>query len=260
MASTIRATPGEDLAGALQRPSEAPALGRELEQLGMTVAHELKNPLTAVKAFAQLGLRNPAEAASHERLGVIEREVTRMQEILRTCLSSTRRIDLVRRTRVALGPLVSETLLVLSAWANGAGVQLLSRGDATVDADPSRLKEALLNLVANAIEATPPGGEVVVQVQARGGAAEIVIRDTGRGMPAEILQRMGTPFFTTREEGSGLGVALAHAVIASHGGALRYESEPGMGTTVRATLPGGARASRHPGWNDRSTAGALSSR
>ena len=66
---------------------------------------------------------------------------------------------------------------------------------------------------------------------------EIVVRDTGRGMAAETLRRIGTPFFTTRDDGTGLGVVLARSVIAQHGGSLRYESEPGKGTRVSVTLP-----------------------
>jgi len=210
---------------------------RSLEQVGAKVAHELKNPLTGVKALVQLGLRNPAEAASRERLEVVEREVTRMQEILQNYLSFTRPLQAVSPSRVELGSLVSDALHVLSARADEARVRLFGRGDATVDADPRRLKEALLNLVANAIEATPPGGEVTVEVGASGDGAEIVVRDTGRGMPASTLSRIGTPFFTTREEGTGLGVVLARSVIAQHGGSLRYESEPGKGTRVRVALP-----------------------
>ena len=71
--------------------------------------------------------------------------------------------------------------------------------------------------------------------------AEILVRDTGRGMPPETLRRLGTPFYTTREDGTGLGVVLARAAIALHGGFLRYDSEPGKGTTVTATLPCRAR-------------------
>jgi two-component system, NtrC family, sensor histidine kinase HydH len=146
--------------------------------------------------------------------------------------------------RVELGPLVSDTLLVLSARADDAGVRLYAQGDASIEADPRRLKEALLNLVANSIEATPPGGEVVVEVRPAGDATEIVIRDTGRGMPAETLGRIGTPFFTTRDDGTGLGVVLARSVVAQHGGSLRYESEPGRGTRVTVALPRAARGGR----------------
>ena len=212
------------------------------DQMGAKIAHELKNSLTAVKALVQLGLRNAAESPSHGRLAVIEKEITRTQEILNRFLSSARPLEEVKRARIHLKPLVSETLLLLSGQANDARVRLLGRGEAIVDADPNRLKEALLNLVANAIEATPPGGEVVVEVRPSAGQTGIVVRDTGCGMPSETLRRLGTPFFTTREGGTGLGVVQARSVIALHGGSLRYESEPGKGTTVRATLPSRERA------------------
>ncbi len=211
---------------------------RDLEEMGVKVAHELKSPLSAVKALVQLGLRNPAERASHERLAVVEREVGRMQEILQGYLLSTRPLEEMAPERVHLGPLVSDALAVLSARADGARVRLSSRGDACVEGDPRRLKEALLNLVANGIEATPPGGEVVVEVHSAADQIEIVVRDSGVGMPPETLRCLGTPFFTTRQEGTGLGVTLARSVIELHGGSLRYESELGKGTTVRAALPG----------------------
>ena len=213
-----------------------------LEQMGAKVAHELKNPLSAAKALVQLGLRNPAEGPSHQRLALLEREVTRMQEILQSYLSSCRPPEVMATARVHLGRLVSETLLVLSARADAAGVRLSSRGDALVEGDPRRLEEALVNLVANGIEATPPGGEVVVEVRPDSDRIEILVRDTGCGISPETLSRLGTPFFTTREEGTGLGVALARSTIALHGGSLSYESEPGKGTTVRARLPSRTRA------------------
>jgi signal transduction histidine kinase len=160
-----------------------------------------------------------------------------MQEILQNYLSFTRPLQGLAPRHVRLGPLVSDTLLVLAARADDARVRLYAQGDASIEADPGRLKEALLNLVANAIEATPPGGEVVVEVEPRGEAVELAVRDTGRGMHAETLSRIGTPFFTTREGGTGLGVVLARSVIAQHGGSMCYESEPGKGTRVQVTLP-----------------------
>jgi signal transduction histidine kinase len=217
--------------------AEALTRAEALEQIGAKLAHELKNPLTGVKALVQLGARNPAEAASHERLEVVEREVSRMQEILQNYLSFTRPLQELAPRRVALGELVSDTLAVLSARADAARVRLYTQGEATLDADPSRLREALLNLVANAIEATAPGGEVEVAVSPAREAAEVVIRDTGRGMGADVLRRLGTPFFTTRDDGTGLGVVLARSVVAQHGGSMRYDSEPGQGTRVTLTLP-----------------------
>jgi two-component system, NtrC family, sensor histidine kinase HydH len=216
---------------------EACALG-DPDQVRARMAHELKNVLTGVKALVQLGLHNSAETASHERLATVEREIARMQEILRTYLSSARPRVEVTPERIDLGPLVAEVLGVLSTRAAQAEVRLFAQGNARVEVDPRCLEEALLNLVANGIEATPPGGQVMVEVRPSGEDIEIVIRDTGPGMPRETLRRVGTPFFTTRAEGTGLGVLAARSAIAQHGGTLRYESEPGKGTTVRATLPG----------------------
>ncbi len=207
------------------------------DRLGPAVLHGVKSSLAAMKALVQLGLRNPAEGASHGRLATIEGAVARMQEILDGYLSSTGPLEAVRLLRTELGQLVTETLQLLSAQASQAGVRLLGRGGAVVEVDARRLKEAVINLVSNAIEATPPGGEVVVEVHPSPGQAELVVRDTGRGMAPETLRRLGTPFFTTRRDGTGLGVVLAHSVIAQHGGSMRYESQPGKGTTVRATLP-----------------------
>jgi two-component system, NtrC family, sensor histidine kinase HydH len=225
------------LARARDEETEALERAQDLEQTGIELAHELKNPLAALKALVQLGLRSPAERPSHGRLTVLEEEVARMEEMLQRYLASPRPRGQVTTACVRLAPIVSDALRVLSARAEGARIRLSSRGDACVEGDPRRLKEALLNLVANGIEATPPGGEVAVEVRPAAEQIEIVVRDTGRGMAPETLRRVGTPFFTTREEGTGLGVALARSVIALHGGTVRYESEPGKGTTVRATLP-----------------------
>src|SRR5512134_1227317 len=112
--------------------ADALTRAQTLEQIGSKVAHELKNPLTAVKALVQLGLRNDAEVSSHGRLEVVEREVTRMQEILQNYLSFTRPLQAVTPTPVELGPLVSDALVVLAARADDAGVRLYAHGDATI--------------------------------------------------------------------------------------------------------------------------------
>ena len=104
-------------------------------------------------------------------------------------------------------------------------------------ADPRRLKEALLNLAANALEATPAGGTLGLRWGEDAGGAWLTLQDSGRGMSAQVLARVGTPFFTTREKGTGLGVVLARSVLAQHGGSLTFESEEGRGTRVTLRLP-----------------------
>ena len=223
---------------------DRPRRAGDLEAGGLRMAHQLKNPLCALKALVQLGLRNPSESASHQRLAMLERELDRMGEILASNLSASSDPGEEARARVHLGSLASQALLRLSAQAERARVRLALRGGGWVEGEPERLLEALVNLVANAVEATAPGGEVVVEVRPEGDRVSVVVRDNGTGMPPDVLRRIGTPYYTTRGQGTGLGVALARSTVARHGGALRYESEPGKGTSATITLPRAAR--NHP--------------
>ncbi len=218
---------------------QAQARAKGLEQVGSKVAHELKNPLAAVKGLVQLLGRSPtADARAKERLAVVEREVARMEKILAEYLSFSRPLEDLNAQEIEISDVVGDVLAVLEARAEAAQVTLSQEGGAHVFADPRRLKEALLNLVANAVESTPSGGTVDVRVEPTSDfGAQIRVKDSGRGMPPEVLARVGTPFFTTRESGTGLGVTLARAVFTQHGGELRYESKPGVGTVATALLP-----------------------
>jgi len=215
----------------------AVARAREMEQIGLKLSHELKNPLAAIKGLVQLSARAACDPDSAEQLRVVAAEVDRMENILREYLSFSRPFEALQPKSVALGALADEVLSLMDARAASAGVALRRRGDAVIQADPRRLKDALFNLVGNAVEATPKGGKVEVEIDELDRAARIAVRDSGRGMPPDVLDRIGTPFFTTRDEGTGLGVVVARATFAQHGGSLVYSSEPGRGTTAVGTLP-----------------------
>jgi signal transduction histidine kinase len=215
----------------------AVARAREMEQIGLKLSHELKNPLAAIKGLVQLSARAACDPDSAEQLRVVAAEVDRMESILKEYLSFSRPVEALQPKRVALGALADEVLSLMDARAATAGVVLRRRGDAVIEADPRRLKDALFNLVGNAVEATPEGGKVDVEIDELDLAARIAVRDSGRGMAPEVLDRIGTPFFTTRDEGTGLGVVVARATFAQHGGSLVYSSEPGRGTTAVGTLP-----------------------
>jgi signal transduction histidine kinase len=210
---------------------------RELEQMSATLSHELKNPLGAIKTLVQLSARDVTEAKSRERLKVAETEIERMNCILKEYLTFARPFEKLRSEPVDLGALADEVLQLLGPDAASKGVALRREGEARIEADPRRLKEALINLVANAVEASPRGGSVKIEMARRAGAVEVAVRDSGRGMPPEVLEKMGTPFFTTREQGTGLGVVLARAAFVQHGGALQYSSAEGRGTIATGTLP-----------------------
>src|SRR5207244_4111306 len=97
--------------------------------------------------------------------------------------------------------------------------------------------QVVVNLVRNAAQASAPTGEVAVIVDQRDGQALVQVRDQGSGMPPEVLARLGEPFFTTKERGSGLGLGISRRVVDEHGGRLEVQSQPGQGTSVTVLLP-----------------------
>jgi signal transduction histidine kinase len=220
-----------------QMAQEAIARARELENLSAQLSHELKNPLGAIKALVQLSRKDACDELSRERLEVAEHEVERMNGILTEYLSFSRPLDRLKRESLSLAALADEVIELLAGQAASAGVSLRRVGEAPVEADPRRLREALFNLVSNALDATARDGTVEICIDQRDGSACVEVRDSGRGMTREVLERVGTPFFTTREQGTGLGVAMARAAFAQHGGSLEYRSEEGRGTTATGTLP-----------------------
>lgn len=210
---------------------------RELEQMGAQLSHELKNPLQAIEILVQLSARQVSDPETRERLQVAGAEVERMTSIIKEYLSFSRPFDKLQPKKVALGAMADEVISVLQVGASAAGILIRRSGEAHAEADPRRLREALHNLISNALEACSRGGRVEVEISERDSGARIMVRDSGCGMSHDVLQRLGTAFFTTRPEGTGLGVAMARAAFIQHGGALIYESEEGRGTTAIGTLP-----------------------
>lgn len=246
--SVVASRAGESMACLREeRLSDAEAQLRRLQSVGAKVAHELKNPLASIKGLCQLVARTPESERTQERLAVVASEISRMETILGEYLSFSRPLEDIRPEPIELRALARDVLDVLDGRAQQAGVQLTVAGNAPpVQGDPRRLKEALINLVANAIEATPNGGTVALEIRADPDRAQLAVRDSGRGITPEDLERLGTSFFTTRPNGTGLGVVLAQGVITQHGGSLAYVSTVGKGTTATITLPTESVASPEP--------------
>jgi len=223
---------GEDVAWA------AVMRARDLEALGAQVAHEVKNPLAAIRGLVEVMLDGHAhDDRDHRRLAVVAGEVARIEDILREYLEQWRPPTALERARVDVSELARDVAAVLEARAERERVTIAASGPAILaEVDARRLKEAMLNLALNALEAVEPGEQVELRCRAAGGVT-IEISDTGRGMSAEQLARIGTPGVTTRTGGTGLGVALARSVVEQHGGTLTYTSEPGRGTIATIRLP-----------------------
>ena len=219
---------------------EAAARARETEALGAKVAHEMRNPLTAIKALVQLVASGSTSTRDGERLVVVLGEIERVERTLSDYLSLARPLTDVVPEPIDLAVLLSEVAAVLEARAADASVHIDVHAQPTrVTADPRRLREALLNLCSNAIEAMPQGGALELGVQRSDDDALLVVRDHGIGLAPDLAARLGEPFTTTREGGTGLGLALARSVARMHGGELGIESRLGEGTTVTLSIPTG---------------------
>lgn len=230
-----------------ERVTEAIAQLRRLQGVGAKVAHELKNPLASIKGLCQLVARTPESERTQERLAVVASEISRMETILAEYLSFSRPLEDLKPEMLDVAAIARDVLDIVAGRADQAGVTLEIEAPPTqVKGDARRLKEALINLVSNAVEATPSGGRVSLRVRTSPTGVTLVVRDTGRGISPEDLERLGTSFFTTRPNGTGLGVVLAQSVITQHGGTLDYKSTIGKGTTATITLPTEAAASPEP--------------
>lgn len=218
----------------------AAARTRELDAIGAQVAHEVKNPLAAIRALVEVMREAGGADAERDgrRLAVVAGEVERIERILGDYLDHHRPHAALELAEVDLSVLVRDVAALLEARADRAGIGLTATGPALPGrVDPRRLKEAILNLALNALDAVTPGESIVLRWRADGDQRAIEIVDTGRGMTAEQLARLGTTGFSTRGGGSGLGVVLARAVIEQHGGRLGFSSEPGRGTIAEIRLP-----------------------
>ncbi len=218
---------------------ESARRARDPENLGAKVAHEIRNPLTAVKGLVQMLSKKADGARDERRFAVALAEVERVERILEEYLSLARPLTDLQPTSVEPRALLEDISAIVEGRAAERGVRIVQADtDAgTLVADPRRLREALLNVVQNAIQATARGGSVSLEAAREGPSVVLLVRDDGHGMTAAELARAGTPFATEREGGTGLGLALARSVARQHGGELTIESEPGRGTIVRLTLP-----------------------
>jgi signal transduction histidine kinase len=217
--------------------ASAHARTRAVEELTGHFAHELKNPLAAIKGAVELLAESATDPRSQRRLEVATREVERLERVLRQGLDFTRPVSSARREPNRFDDLARSVASVAQVEAERRGVRLDVEGPPVeLAADAHLLKSALLNLTLNALEATPPNGRVTLSWTLALTHLFVRVQDTGGGMNAQTLARVGEPFFTTREQGTGLGVALARQVAAQHGGTLTFTSVEGQGTCATLTL------------------------
>jgi len=222
----------------------------KLAAVGTLVAglsHELNNPIAVIVGYVQGLLRTtPPGSAAHAGLTAIERQAQRCAGLVRSLLDFSRNRP-PHREDAEIAPLIDGVIELASAQAKHRGVTL-DRAPLPADLPrvlvaPDEIASALLNLVSNALDATPSGGRVrlaarVAEAEDRGGV-ELTVRDQGGGIPAEVLPHVFDAFYTTKEPGSGtgLGLPLTRQIAEAHGGRVDLETTAGVGTIARLWLP-----------------------
>lgn len=221
----------------------------EIAKLAGGLAHEIKNPLSTIRLNMELlaedlaELETPAGRRSLKRVEVVRRECGRLQSLLDDFLSYAK----VRRLHLEPSDLnhqINDLLDFFAPEAAESGVELVRYLDPElprVMLDREAFRQALLNLIINAKQAMPEGGQLVVRTVPEGGTVAVHLIDTGCGMDDRTLSKMFEAFYSTKPNGSGLGLPTTEKIIAAHGGRIRVQSEVGRGTQITIELPVPAR-------------------
>ncbi|MCC3377343.1 ATP-binding protein [Cohnella sp. REN36] len=210
-------------------------------QLAAGVAHEIRNPLTALKGFTQLLHRNAA--ADGKYFEIMMAELDRINYIVGEFMVLSKPHHRPEQKTEDLHDILNGIVPIVDTQAilNNVEIAIVPPpvGGTTVRCDVNQIKQVLINLLKNAIEAMPDGGRIEVRYVHDPHKGEVTVRieDDGPGIPPELLQRLGEPFFTTKEKGAGLGLMVCYKIVESHGGRLAIRNRPTVGAAVSLTLP-----------------------
>lgn len=249
-ASNGTAAAGAGLLVRLRDPEAQRQIGRELQtadrltalsRVSGGVAHEVKNPLNAILLHVEVARSKLARGDTDvaQQMEIVSREILRLDRVVKTFLDFTRPVEL-HFTNVELHELLSEILDLARPQAESSKIRVSVDEDARggeVRVDRDLLKQAFLNVVVNAIESMPDGGELRFESRTNSEMAEIRISDTGPGIPPNIRDKIFLLYFTTKIAGSGIGLAMTFRIVQLHDGTIDFTSESGKGTTFSIRLP-----------------------
>jgi signal transduction histidine kinase len=203
------------------------------------IAHEIKNPLTPIMMLMRR-VKEEGESLTVKDIDVIEEEMHRIDNIVKEFLAFTRPHNYEKR-RVNINNVLSEVITITRPKIKHSAIRLVEKYLpflSEITGSHDALKQVFLNIMLNAIQAMDgKGGILAVETSTENGNVRVLIRDSGVGIPEEDLKKIFDPFYTTKKEGTGMGLALTYSIIADHSGKIDIDSTPGSGTTVKVTLP-----------------------
>jgi two-component system, sporulation sensor kinase B len=209
-----------------------------VSQLAASVAHEIRNPMTTVRGFMQLLQRETLTEEQKSFINISIQELDHAQDVINQYLSLAKP-QTEEYEVFSLTDTINESVDVMSTYAVMSSIQINSHieNDLMVQGIKIELKQVLLNLLKNAIEAIKENGEITVAAHVhKDGRIMVVIQDNGAGMPPDQLKVLGRPYYSTKEKGTGLGLTVCYQIIKRMKGEIQVESEQGVGTTFRIFL------------------------
>lgn len=220
---------------ALQAQVEMKQRLSQLGEMSAGISHELRNSMSVISGYARL-LARKADDSSRPTIDSILTEISDMDKIISELLAFAKP-SVLHKEEVNLHNLINETVMSAAGGIDKVKVTFNSNESISIKADLVLLRQALSNLFINAVEAMPEGGSLDIDLSRNQNNAAISIRDSGPGISDEIRQKIFLPFYTTKQEGTGLGLALVQKIIVSHGGRIEVEGGKGQGTTFIISLP-----------------------
>lgn len=212
-----------------------------LGEMGAVLAHEIRNPLGSIRGTAEI-LKDdfPPGSAKHEFIEIQIKETERLNNVVEDFLRMARQQPLDMK-ECSIDEELRTIFRLAENQAKAAGVRIVpafADDNIRIKGDGEKLRQAFLNIMINAIQATPPGGSVTIAVEKSDAGIDIIFKDSGSGITPEVLEKIFEPFYTTKSHGTGLGLAITRKIIEGHGGRIDISSESGAGTKVSIKLPG----------------------
>ncbi|WP_059172126.1 ATP-binding protein [Bacillus sp. FJAT-27445] len=213
-------------------------------QMAAVIAHEIKNPLTAIKGFTQFIAEGKPDPYSQVILSELDRLEGIVDDLLLLAkprckkLEISNLVDIAQSVLMLLTPIAKENNIIFEERYESA--------DVPVHCSPGKIKQVLINIVKNSIESMPVAGTILLEIKNEEGFAILSVKDEGTGISEDDLLKIGQPFYSTKENGTGLGLMVSKEIIKSHGGSMFIRSKENEGTKVTIRLPLTAKDASHP--------------